>query len=114
MIDAGDALDNASAIEKVTEQLLDGEVCLIALEQEAEEGQMQKMLAKFDVAVVENDAAEVAEEIQQALEAQEELEREARAKLRESRKEEFKKNIEEKRAQLESGFESVKEKLKKN
>ena len=112
-IDANDALENASLIEKVSEQIIDGEVVLIALEQEAEDGTAQKMLSKFDVSIVEDDAAEVAEEIQHAIDLQKEMEREARDKLRESRKEEFKNNIAEKRSQIKASFNSFKEKFKK-
>lgn len=112
-IDTGDAIQNATLIEKITDQFVDGEVVLIALEQEAEEGAAQKMLSKFDVTIVEDDAAEVAEEVERAMEAQLEMERQARAKLREAKKEDFKKNIEEKRAKLAANFEAFKAKFKK-
>lgn len=112
-IDAGDALDNASMIEMVTNMLMDGEVGLIALAQENEAGSVRNMLSKFDVSVIENDAKEVAEEIELAAKAQKELEREARAKLRESKKEELKKGTEEMRAKLTEGVESLKENFKK-
>jgi hypothetical protein len=61
-----DAIHNASLIEKVTEQLVDGEIVLIALEQETEDGTVQKMLSKFDVSIIEEDAAEVVEEVERA------------------------------------------------
>jgi len=112
-IDTGDAVHNASLIEKVTEQLVDGEIVLIALEQETEDGTAQKMLSKFDVSIVEEDAAEVAEEVERAIEAQKEMEREARAKLREAKKEERKQKVEEHRAKLAADFESFKAKFKK-
>ena len=112
-IDTGDAAHNASLIEMITEQLVDGEIVLIALEQEAEEGTAQKMLSKFDVSIVEDDAAEVAEEVEQAVEAQKEMERQARAKLRESRKAERRQKVEEHRAKLSADFEAFKAKFKK-
>lgn len=112
-IDAGDAAKNATLIEKVTEQLVDGEIVLIALEQEAEEGAAQKMLTKFDASIVEEDAAEVAIEVEQAIEAQKEVERETRAKLREAKKDEHKQRIEEKRNKLKADFEEFKAKFKK-
>lgn len=112
-IDTGDAIQNATLIEKITDQFVDGEVVLIALEQEAEEGAAQKMLSKFDATIVEDDAAEVADEVERAMEAQLEMERQARAKLREAKKEDFKKSIEEKRAKLAANFEAFKAKFKK-
>jgi len=113
-IDAGDAVHNASLIEKVAEQLVDGEVVLIALEQEAIEGAARRQFSKFDISIVEDDAAEVAEEVQQAIEAQKEMERQARAKLRETRKEERKQKIEGHRAKLAADFEAFKAKFKKD
>jgi len=112
-VDASDAIHNASLIEKVTEQLVDGEIVLIALEQETEDGTAQKMLSKFDVSIVEEDAAEVAEEVERAVEAQREMEREARAKLREAKKEDRRQKIEEHRAKLSADFETFKAKFKK-
>lgn len=112
-IDAGDAFDNASMIEMVTNMVMDGEVALIALAQETEAGSVRNLLSKFDASVIENDAKEVAEEIELAVKAQKELEREARAKLRESKKEELKKGAEDMRAKLTEGVESLKENFKK-
>ncbi len=112
-IDAIDAAHNASMIEKVAEQLDEGNVVLIALEQEAMEGAVQRLFSKFDISVVEEDAAEVAEEIQQAKEAQKEMEKQARAKLREAKKAERKQKIEEHRSKLVANFEAFKAKFKK-
>lgn len=113
VIDTDDAVHNASLIEMVSQQLVDGEVVLIALEQEAEEGDAQKMLSKFDVSIVEEDAAEVAEEVEQAIEAQKEMERLARQKLREAKKEEHRQIVEEHRAKLSADFEVFKAKIRK-
>lgn len=112
-IDTGDAEHNASLIEMVTNQLVDGEVVLIALEQEAVEGTAQRMLSKYDVSIVEEDAAEVAEEVEAAVKAQKEMEREARSKLRETRKADRKQKIEENRTKLKADFEAFKAKFKK-
>ena len=112
-IDMGDSVHNMSLIEKVSEQLVDGEIVLIALEQEATEGAIQKMLTKFDVSIIEEDAANVAEEVEQAVEAQKEMERQARAKLRAAKKEEYKQKIEEQRTKLKAEFEDFKAKFKK-
>ena len=102
-IDMGDSVHNMSLIEKVSEQLVDGEIVLIALEQEATEGAIQKMLTKFDVSIIEEDAVE----------AQKEMERQARVKLRAAKKEEYKQKIEEQRTKLKAEFEDFKAKFKK-
>lgn len=112
-IDAGDVSHNASLIEMVTEQLMDGEVALIALEQEAVEGAAQRMLSKFDVTVVEEDAAQVEEEVEEAVRTQKEMEKEARVKLREARKADRKQKIEQNRAKLQADFADLKAKFKK-
>ena len=112
-LDTEDAIHNASLIEKVTEQLVDGEVVLIALEQENAEGAAQRALSKFDVSIVEEDAAEVAEEVEEAIRVQKEMEREARAKLRETRKAERKQKIEKNRAKLKADFDAFKARFNK-
>ena len=114
VFDLGDALDNESIIEKVSDMIMDGEVCMIALAQEKEPGQLQQKLAKFNVSIVESDAAEVEEEIEQAIKAEKELEKEARAKLREAQKEDLKNKVEEKKQQLQAGIEEVKAKVNKD
>lgn len=112
-LDTEDAIHNASLIEKVTEQLVDSEVVLIALEQENAEGAAQRALSKFDVSIVEEDAAEVAEEVEEAIRVQKEMEREARAKLRETRKAERKQKIEKNRAKLKADFDAFKARFNK-
>jgi len=112
-IDAGDELENASMIEMVSNQIVDGEVVLIALEQTAAGDLGDKLKAKFNVSVVEDKAADVAEEIRLANEAEEELKREARAKLRETKKEEFKKSVAETQTKIEAGIQEIKDKFKK-
>ena len=110
-IDLGDALQNESLIERVSEQIMDGEVVLIALAEEEKAGTVANMFAKFDASVVENDVAEVEEEIRLADQTQRELEAEARAKLRESKKAEIKQNLADTKAKIEAGIESAKDKL---
>lgn len=111
-IDIGDTAYNESIIEKVTEMIADGEVALIALDQEEEEGALANAFAAYDTAVVEEDAAEVAEEIAHAVEVQIGMEREARQRLREEKKEEYASKIEDRRTKIKEYFEELKEKIK--
>ena len=110
-IDAIDELDNESLVEKVCETIGDDEISLIALVSEAEEGSFAKAFEKYDAEIVSFDAAETAAEIEAAAELQRQLEKEARKQMREAKKADFKQKVEEKRAELKTGFEGFKTKL---
>ncbi len=107
---SAEALDNAAMIEMVSNKLLDGEVALIALAEEADEEELDARLKKFDVEIARFDAAVVAEEVEEAQKMQKEMDRQARKQLREVKKEERKKNIEAKRAKIEADFAALKKK----
>ncbi len=106
MLDTADAVDNASVLERVTEQFLDGEMALIALGEEAVEGAATKQFSRFDVTIVEDDAAEVAEEVEHAEAVEEEMKLEARRKLFEEKKNDLKQKVE-------AGKEKIKEDIEK-
>ena len=108
--DTGDALDNATILERMTEVFVDGEVALMALEQETEEGAAKNYLSKFNASVVEEDAAEVAEEVRHAAEVQKAMEKEARKQLRAEKKEDRKLAIAEHREKIKADFAERKEK----
>ena len=109
-VDAGDMLDNASILERMTELFLDGEIGLLALEQEAEEGAIRKALSKFDAVIVEEDAAVVAEEVCHAEEVQLEMEKQARKELRAEKKADRKQAIADHREKIKADIADKKEK----
>lgn len=109
-IDMDDSLNNATILERVTEMFVDGETALIALEQEAEEGAAKAFLAKFEVSVVEEDAAVVAAEVYHAAEVEKEMEKQARKELRAEKKQDRKQAIEDHRAKIKADFAEKKEK----
>ena len=109
-IDAGDALDNATILERMTEVFVDGEIAMMALEQETEEGAVQKYLSKYDVSVIEEDAAEVAAEVRHAAKVQQEMEKQARKELRAEKKEDRKQAIADHREKIKAEFADRKEK----
>lgn len=111
IIDAGDAAYNASLLEKVSEQFVDGEVAIIALTQETEPNALDEKLTAFQVTIVREDAAEVAEEVRRAEEIQAEMRREARRKLREEKKADFKQKVADGQAKIKADFEELKKKL---
>ena len=111
IIDAGDAAHNASLLEKVSEQFVDGEVAIIALAQETEPNALDGKLSAFQATIVREDAAEVAEEVRRAEEIQAEMRKEARKKLREEKKADFKQKIADGQAKIKADFEELKKKL---
>lgn len=113
LVGSAEALDSAAMIETVSNKLLDGEIALVALAEEAEEAELDARLKKFDVEIVRFDAAVVAEEVEEAQEMQKEMDRLARKQLREVKKEERKTKIEEKRAKIAADFDAFKQKHKK-
>ena len=63
--------------------------------------------------ILRHDAAVIAEEVEEAEKLQKEMERQARLQLRNARKEEHKKAIEDKRAKISADIEAFKAKFKK-
>ena len=112
-LDTDDAIYNASLMEKVSEQFVEGEVAIVALAQETADGAVTDKLSKFDVSVVREDAAEVAEEVRRAQELQKEMAREAKKRLREEKKAERSAAIEERREKMKADFEELKRKFTK-
>lgn len=110
-LDTADAARNASLLEKVMEQFVDGEVAIVALAQEKDESVLNQRMSQFEMTVVREDAAEVAEEVRQAEQMQRELEQEARKRLREQKKAERNAAIEERREKIKADFENLKRKF---
>ncbi len=110
---SAEAMDNAALIEMVSSKLLDGETALIALAEEAGEADLDARLGKFDVEIARFDAAVVAEEVEEAQKIQKEMDKMTCKELREVKKAERKKNIEEKRAKISADFAAFKNKHQK-
>ena len=113
LVDTGDALDSATVMERVAEKLADGEVALVMLVEEINEDEIDSKLKGYKVTIARFDAAVVAEEVEQAEEAQKEMERQARKELRAAKKEERKDKREAKKAKISADFAAFKEKHKK-
>ena len=113
LVDTGDALDSATVMEKVADKLMDGEVALVMLAEEINEDEIDSKLKGYKVTIARFDAAVVAEEVEQAEEAQKEMERQARKELRAAKKEERKDKREAKKAEISASFAAFKEKHKK-
>lgn len=112
IIDAKDAENTESLIETVAAKMQDEDMALIILAEEADEAILDSQLRGYDAEVWRFDAAVIAEEVEEAKEMEKELARQTRLRLRETKKEERKKNIEEKRNKMAAEFENFKAKLK--
>ncbi len=113
VVDAGDAQNSASMIETVAGKMEEDEVSLIVLAEEADEADLDGKLGQFKAEILRFDAAVIAAEVAEAQQMQKELERQARMKLRETKKEEHRKTVEEYRAKIAADFENFKAKFKK-
>ncbi|HBA98007.1 MAG TPA: hypothetical protein DCZ23_07860 [Lachnospiraceae bacterium] len=98
-------------MEQVSQKLGDGDTALIALVMEDDKNIFDARLGNFQTDIIRQDAALVAQEIEDARELQIEMEREARRKIHEKNRMERKKEIEEKRLKIKADFEKVKNKL---
>ena len=110
-IDSLDELDNACLIEKVCEKVADDTTSLIALVSESEAGSFEAFFSKYDAAVGQFDAAEIAAEIETAEEMQKQMEKQARKEMREAKKADRKQKVEEKRAEIRESFDNFKAKF---
>ena len=106
-----DSMDNALLVEQMTSKLVDGEVALIILAEEEEEAYLDAMFSKFQADIIRCDAAQVAAEVDEAIELQEEKERLELVDLRKAREADFKAAVEKEKAKLEADFEKFRQKL---
>ena len=107
-VDGADTAKNVSLIGQVAESMEEGKTSLIALVSEKDELSFDVNFTKFDARVTRLDAAEVAAEVEKAMELQRQLQKEAREKMREEKKEARHARVEKYRADLEAEFEEFK------
>ena len=109
-IDLADASDGASMLEQVSTKLQDGETAVIALIQEQDESILDMKLSKFQAEILRCDAAVVAQEVEEAREAEKELQKQAKAQMRAQKKADREQRIQEKRSKIKADFKSHKNK----
>ncbi len=107
--DAAEAVSGQSLIECVVAKMYGDTVSLVILANEEDEAELNSKLNEYDVEILRFDAAAVAAEVEEAAELEKEMSRQARAKLREERKEEHMKKAEEKIAQLNADSEILRQ-----
>ena len=103
-VDAGDAADDISLLEQVSGKLEDGDTAIIALVREENENVIDSLLSKFDVEIIRFDAAVIAQEVEEAKEAEKELKKHAKRELKAQKKADRKQKIEEKRGKIKNSF----------
>ncbi len=104
LIDTGDAAENASIIEKVSDTINNDETAIIALIGEIEDNAFDKEFDDCETETLTADAAEVMTEIEEAKKVEKELQKEARKKMRDEKKANFKQKVEENRKALRAKF----------
>ena len=103
-VDAGDMADHISLLERAGDCIAEGETAMLLLAQEDYETALTAKLNRFHVTITRIDAAEVAAEIEHAREVEKQLAKDARAKMRAEKSENFKASVEQKRGELKSWF----------
>ena len=112
MASTGGAVAGAAMLETVAGKLIEGDVALILLADEEYESYLDNKFEKFSVEILRHDAIEIAEEVEEANNIEREMQRQALMQLRQSKAEEQKARLQEKRearkAELEADFEEYK------
>ena len=106
-VDALYSLKDATLLEQIIGKIQVGDVAIIGLANEEDESILDEKLGKFKTITLRYDAAVVAEEVEEAVKIEKELERQARAALRKEKNEEFKSRIERRRSILKGYFEEA-------
>lgn len=109
--DAADSIEESALLERVAKKMVDGEVALVLLADEEDEAALDARLQKFEVEIARFDAAVIAEEVEEAVRIEKEMDRLARKELRDTKKAEFQGKVEARRAKLSADFEKVKDVL---
>lgn len=107
VVDAGDALGEATMMEQVAGKMEEGEVVLIGMASEKDESILDEKLSKFQMTLLRFDAERVADEVAEASEMELELARQARAELRKEKSDELKARIAARRESLKKHFEET-------
>lgn len=100
----GDAVKNASLIERAGDCIVEGETAVILLAEETFETELTAKLNDFDVTITRMPAEEVEAEVKHAAEVERQLAKEAREKLRAEKTAEFKADVEKKSAEINSNL----------
>lgn len=111
-VDAGDMLEQAGVIESAAHNLQDGYLALIAIVDEPAPEELDGFFRHYGMlTLIRRDVAAVQEELYQAEEAARELRKQARVKMREQTKQEWKHKAQEVQHTIKGEFAQLKEKI---
>lgn len=105
LVDTADSIDESSIINVVAGKLLENEVAIIALVKEEDEQPFDTLFARYGCQIIRFDAADMAQQVEEARDAEAELQRQARAQLRAQKKADREQKIAERRAAIQASFE---------
>ena len=111
--DTDDALANASLLEQIAGKMENGEVAIIGLAYEEDEAILDEKLSGFKTTIARFDAADVAAEVEEAQQLEEEMARQARKELRDEKKAARKEKRAEKKEKMSAEWEGFKAKFRK-
>jgi len=112
MADMTESVTGEALMETVASKIYEGESALVILADEEDEAYLDAKLNKFPAEILRYDALDVADEVDEAIKIQTEMDRQARLQLRQKKEKEYNEYIEKKReerkAELEANFEEYK------
>ena len=95
----------------ISNNIQDGEIALIALVQENQDGSFEKEFAKYKTAILKKDAAQVAVEVEDAMDINEKLDEMEKERECHDKMDAFKEKIGRRRKRLKSEFKILRESL---
>lgn len=114
LTDAKDMKRESGLLNRVTKQMENGDVALIAVVQEHDEDPIDRLLAQFDTKTERYDASAVQEEVDHAKDVQEELEHHANERMAEDRSDQRKERVEDYKHKFQNDFQKLKDRLSKD
>lgn len=100
-----------TSLENVGRGIQDGEIALIALVQENQDGDFEKEFAKYKTEILKKDAAQVAVEVEDAMDINEKLDEMEKERAHQDKMDAFKEKIGRRRKRLKSEFKTLRESL---
>ena len=111
-IDLDKELANSALITTVSENLINGEVAIIALVQENDESVLNAIFDKYQTTIARWDIATVSAEVESALQIQQDLAHQAKARLIADRKEARHEKFDKLKADIKEKFDKLKADIK--
>ena len=100
-----------TSLENVGRGIQDGEIALIALVQENQDGDFEKEFAKYKTEILKKDAAQVAVEVEDAMDINEKLDEMEKERAHQDKMDALKEKIGRRRKRLKSEFKTLRESL---